>query len=122
MKTKKLLPCPFCGIKPKLTDGDYYIAHKSGCMLRAVEWLVGAIEIHRWNTRPSNWTSIDELPNEKGYYLVHAYYETKEAFWNGKKWHSAEDYKEAIDGDTTPIYVCLNVIHWQPLPELTEGI
>ena len=51
MSNLKLKPCPFCGIEPKLTDDDYYLAHRTACYLAEYEWLVGKRAIQAWNRR-----------------------------------------------------------------------
>ena len=52
----ELKPCPFCGEKPILQDGDYRLAHLRDCYIATsisheVQWFVGKRVIRLWNTR-----------------------------------------------------------------------
>ena len=100
----ELKPCPFCGSNKISIDevfsedrgcNDFYVASCVDC--HAEVWEDTSEEaIHRWNTRPSLWTTITDeasLPKESGTYLLDLAFETGIliAFYNNvsKEWSYA---------------------------------
>lgn len=64
-------PCPFCGVKAELYDGDYKIKHLSDCFLRPTynidsTWCVSKTSKEAWNRRAYENDHFDSLPAGRG--------------------------------------------------------
>ena len=114
---EKLLPCPFCGeanvyMEPRDRD-QFAIIQCSNSVCRASMCISSETSgIKAWNTRASQWQTIESAPRDGTWILIfqkrengnHARY-VREARWSESKnsWGSA---------------TALNsVTHWMPLPE-----
>lgn len=114
-----LLPCPFCGRKPKTIELHIRL-HQISCLFSKCPAHPSVIKktpekaAKAWNTRASGWISCsDMMPKKDGYFICASNGEIKIL-----PYRNGEFYSECFDGALR----CCNssVTHWMPIPELPK--
>lgn len=94
-----LLPCPFCGEMPELSDD---CTPRVNCRTDGCSMFNWCVKPEQWNTRPSPWISVEErLPAELMRVLV----------WtdDGAEIGYRYNWRWDLRGSSNPT-------HWMPLP------
>ena len=111
--SEKLLPCPFCGHKPKMRNdlnGEnepyYQVRHDCMCLLSEIKTFCHKTEaeaIAAWNRRADGWIPVEERLPEEGEIVIVS---------NGGFINMVLNVFDAVEGAT----------HWMPMPSPPKGV